>query len=128
VVAAGNCSAANPCPIWNDTTLQDSITQPCTITLLGGERNRLHLEDQFGRLGRDLYERPDNQRRQLPAFGRNGVSEWFDAAVDLGSEFRGVGGKRFGHSRGFFRLFWEHQSENTADVGVLRDAASDRCQ
>ena len=36
VVAAGNCSAANPCPIWNDTNLQDSITQPCTITLLGG--------------------------------------------------------------------------------------------
>jgi|GEM_PF-5888855 len=36
VVAAGNCSAANPCPIWDDTTLQDSITQPCTIRLLGG--------------------------------------------------------------------------------------------
>jgi hypothetical protein len=36
LVAAGNCSAANPCPIWNDTYLLDSITQPCTITLLGG--------------------------------------------------------------------------------------------
>jgi hypothetical protein len=36
LVAAGNCSAGNPCPIWNDITLLDSITQPCTITLLGG--------------------------------------------------------------------------------------------
>ena len=36
LVAAGNCSAANPCPIWYDTYLADSITQPCTITLLGG--------------------------------------------------------------------------------------------
>jgi hypothetical protein len=36
LVAAGNCSAANPCPIWNDTTLVDSIAQPCTLTLLGG--------------------------------------------------------------------------------------------
>jgi hypothetical protein len=36
LVAAGNCSAANPCPIWSDTYLQDSILQPCTITLLGG--------------------------------------------------------------------------------------------
>ncbi len=36
LVAAGNCSAANPCTIWNDTDLLDSITQPCTITLSGG--------------------------------------------------------------------------------------------
>jgi hypothetical protein len=36
LVVAGNCSAANPCPIWYDTYLFDSITQPCTITLLGG--------------------------------------------------------------------------------------------
>ncbi|MEO8367817.1 MAG: hypothetical protein ABI806_01275 [Candidatus Solibacter sp.] len=36
LVIAGNCSAANPCPIWNDTTLLDSITQPCTVTVLGG--------------------------------------------------------------------------------------------
>jgi hypothetical protein len=36
LVVAGNCSAANPCPIWFDTYLFDSITQPCTITLLGG--------------------------------------------------------------------------------------------
>ena len=36
LVVAGNCSVANPCPIWNDTTLLDSITQTCTITLLGG--------------------------------------------------------------------------------------------
>jgi hypothetical protein len=36
LVAAGNCSAANPCPIWNDTYRLDSITQPCTITVLGG--------------------------------------------------------------------------------------------
>ena len=36
LVAAGNCSTANPCPIWNDTTLQDSITKPCMITLLSG--------------------------------------------------------------------------------------------
>jgi hypothetical protein len=36
LVAAGNCSAANPCPIWNDTALADSIVQQCTITLLAG--------------------------------------------------------------------------------------------
>ena len=36
LVAAGNCSSANPCPIWNDTTLVESITSPCTITLAGG--------------------------------------------------------------------------------------------
>jgi len=36
LAAAGNCSAANPCTIWNDTYLLDSITQPCTITLSGG--------------------------------------------------------------------------------------------
>ena len=36
LVAGGNCSAANPCPIWSDTYLLDSIMQPCTITLLGG--------------------------------------------------------------------------------------------
>jgi len=36
LVAAGNCSVANPCPIWNDTTLVETITSPCTITLTGG--------------------------------------------------------------------------------------------
>ncbi|MGD0774099.1 MAG: hypothetical protein ABSC05_14880 [Candidatus Solibacter sp.] len=36
LVAAGNCSAASPCPIWNDTTLVEAITSPCTITLTGG--------------------------------------------------------------------------------------------
>jgi hypothetical protein len=36
LVAGGNCSAANPCPIWSDTYLLDSIVQPCNITLLGG--------------------------------------------------------------------------------------------
>src|SRR3954468_6728938 len=36
LVVAGNCSVGNPCPIWNDTTMLDSITQPCTVTLLGG--------------------------------------------------------------------------------------------
>jgi hypothetical protein len=36
LAAAGNCSANSPCTIWNDTTLVDSITQPCVVTLLGG--------------------------------------------------------------------------------------------
>jgi hypothetical protein len=36
LVAAGNCTAASPCPIWNDTFLVESIAQSCTITLLGG--------------------------------------------------------------------------------------------
>ena len=36
LVAAGNCTNANPCPIWNDTTLVDSITTMCTITLNSG--------------------------------------------------------------------------------------------
>jgi hypothetical protein len=36
LLAGGNCSASNPCPIWSDTYLLDSIVQPCNITLLGG--------------------------------------------------------------------------------------------
>jgi hypothetical protein len=36
LIAAGNCSSDNPCPIWDNTTLVDSITTPCTITLTGG--------------------------------------------------------------------------------------------
>ena len=36
LIAAGNCSIDNPCPIWDNTTLVDSITIPCTITLTGG--------------------------------------------------------------------------------------------
>ena len=33
LLAAGNCTAANPCPIWNDTQLQDSISTSCTVNL-----------------------------------------------------------------------------------------------
>jgi hypothetical protein len=36
LVAAGNCSAASPCPIWNDTNQMDSITSACSITLNSG--------------------------------------------------------------------------------------------
>ena len=36
LVAAGNCTTNNPCPIWNDTSLLDSITASCTITLSSG--------------------------------------------------------------------------------------------
>ena len=36
LVAAGNCTSDNPCPIWNDTYLLDTITKACTITLNSG--------------------------------------------------------------------------------------------
>ena len=36
LVAGGNCSARSPCPIWNDTTLIEAITTPCTITVVSG--------------------------------------------------------------------------------------------
>jgi hypothetical protein len=36
LVAAGNCTSDNPCPIWNDTSLVDSIAKACTITLNSG--------------------------------------------------------------------------------------------
>src|ERR1019366_9958715 len=95
---------------------------------LGGEWNGLHLKDQFGRLGRDLYYRPVHQCGPLPGFGGNGVSGWFDAAVGVGREFGDVGGQRFGQSWGFLRLFGGHDAKAAADVGVLRDATSDRCE
>lgn len=36
LLIAGNCSAASPCPIWSDTTLDASITTPCKVTILSG--------------------------------------------------------------------------------------------
>ena len=36
LVAGGNCSVTSPCPIWNDTTLIEAITAPCTITIVSG--------------------------------------------------------------------------------------------
>src|ERR1039457_4073312 len=94
----------------------------------GRKRNRLHLEDQFGRLGRDVYNRDVNQRGSLPGFGGNGVSGWVDAPVGVGGECGDVGGHWFGQSRRFLGLFWGHDAEIAADVGLLRDAASDRCE
>ena len=36
LVAAGNCTTADPCLIWNDTQYVGSIKTSCTITLSGG--------------------------------------------------------------------------------------------
>jgi hypothetical protein len=36
LLAAGNCSTANPCTLWNDTQYIGSIKNSCTITITGG--------------------------------------------------------------------------------------------
>ena len=126
LVAGGNCSAANPCPIWNDTYLLDSITQPCTITLLGGSGTVYISRIGSGGLGVTYTNGLTISCRHLPACEGRRISWGLDTVVDLGDKFRDVGGKRFGQSRRFVRLSGRYQSEDSADVGVLRDAALDR--
>ena len=36
LLAAGNCSITNPCPIWNDSSFVGSIKTSCTVTVSGG--------------------------------------------------------------------------------------------
>ena len=51
LVVAGNCTTGSPCPIWNDTTLVESITTPCTVTLTGGTGSVFVYRRAAGGLG-----------------------------------------------------------------------------
>ena len=126
LVAGGNCSAANPCPIWNDTYLLDSIVQPCTITLLGGSGTVYVSRIGSGGLGVTYTNGLTIAADTCPISKGDGFPGGSIPLVDLGGKFRDVGGKRCGQSRRFVRLFRRDQSEDSTDVGVLRDAAIDR--
>ncbi len=93
----------------------------------GREWDGLCFENQFGRPGSYVYQRPDNQLpirarfRKEHGFPGGSVPLWTWSA-NVGY----LGGERRGHSRWFVRLSWRNQSQDSANVGVLRDAAVDR--
>ena len=127
-VAGGNCSAANPCPIWSDTYLLDSIMQPCTITLLGGSGTVYVSRLGSGGLGVTYTNGLTIASDTCPISKGDGFPGGSIPLWTWGASSGDVGGKRFGQSRRFVRLSWRDQSEDSTNLGVLRDAAFDRCE
>ena len=127
LVAAGNCSAANPCPIWNDTYLAGFDYAAMHDHAAGRERNGLHLEDRIGRIGCHLYQRVcQSATDTCPLADGNGfpggsMPLWTWAASS--GTWAASGSDNRGGSSGYFG---RHQSEDSTDLGVLRDAAADR--
>lgn len=94
LIAAQNCSAGNPCPLWSDTYLLDSIRQPVCHHGAGWEWNGVRFASLFGRIGSYLYERSVDQRGQLSDCRGLEFSSRFSTSLVVERSFRNVGGKR----------------------------------
>ena len=78
LVAGGNCSANSPCPIWNDTTLIEAITTPCTITIVSGSGSVYVYGMSAGGLGVNYTGGLTIQTDSCPAFSGSGYPGTYD--------------------------------------------------
>ncbi len=121
LLAAGNCSAANPCPIWNDSFFVGSVKTSCSITLGGGSGTVWVSRLSTGELGvtasSGLTVTSDNCPVSVGGGYPQGSTQLWSWGASAGS-WNGSGSDERGGSSGYFGVLNRKQQPTWAYCGT----------